>query len=52
MKGDVAWRNTLTVARDVYGKHPSQLTQEEILGLADFMALALIEQEELDIGNR
>ena len=39
---------TLRVARDAFGKHPDQLADAELPMLAEMIALAMIEAEELE----
>lgn len=41
-------RNYLTIARDVYGKHPDELTTQQTAYCREFIALALLEAEELE----
>jgi len=36
------------VSRDVYGRHPNELSPKQAVNLRDFVALALIEQEEAE----
>jgi hypothetical protein len=42
------WRNELTIARDVYHKHPHELTEEQLGYCREFLALALLENREAD----
>lgn len=35
------------ICRDVYGKHPDELTEDQHRYLLEFIALAVIEQEDL-----
>jgi hypothetical protein len=44
-------RNRLTIARDVYGKHPDELTRAQMRYVREFIALALLEAEEMKEGR-
>lgn len=39
------------VSRDVYGRHPAELTESQIEYCKDFMALSLVEMEEVSPKN-
>lgn len=45
LESDAQWRFAVTVSRDAFGKHPYQLSPDEEVMLADFMALRMIEIE-------
>lgn len=51
IEGDPNWRNYLTVGRDVYRKHPAEFTADEWDYVREFIALALLEQEENGNGD-
>ena len=48
LRHDVIERNYLLIGREVFRKHPCQWTDEEWEQAADFVALALLEQRELE----
>ena len=46
--GDGIFTIYLQIARDVYGRHPDELTEEEFPRLRTFAALKLLENEMLE----
>lgn len=46
------YRNKLTVSRDVYHCHPDELSAEQHRYLCAFIALALLEQSEIERAKR
>lgn len=54
IRRDTLWRNRLVVSRDVWGKHPDELlgTPFAPYMMVDMMALAIIEQEEMESKKR
>jgi hypothetical protein len=46
------YRAKLTVARDVYGRHPAELDDLQTAALLELIALAVVEAEEIDGGHR
>ncbi len=41
------WRAFLTVSREIYHCHPTELNERQVANLREFVALAALEYEEL-----